>query len=154
MARAIENDIACRIGVNAVGSANAITTAPGAYLILIELVDTARLPIPALQVGALPAGHYIYAGSARGNGGLRARIARHLRRGKKQHWHVDHLTEAAATLLAFPVPDGNECILVRSLIESGYYHPAVPGFGSSDCRTCVSHLLEAQLADIGGTQCR
>lgn len=154
MNRAIGNDIASRIGVKATSTANAITTAPGAYLILIQLTDSVSLPIPTLPINELPAGHYLYAGSARGPGGLRARIGRHLRRGKRLHWHVDHLTETAMSLLAFPIPDRDECMLVRSLRDSGYYHPPAPGFGSSDCRNCTSHLLEAHEAAIGGTKCR
>lgn len=154
MSRTIESDIASRVGAKATNATQAITTAPGAYLILIQLTDSVPLPIPTLPISTLPAGHYVYAGSARGPGGLRARIGRHLRRGKRLHWHVDHLTEAAASLLAFPVPDGDECMLVQRLIESGYYHHPTPGFGSSDCRICISHLLEAYEAAIGEAQCQ
>ena len=154
MKRTIESDIASRLGVKATNAPNTITTATGAYLILIQLTDSVPLAIPTLPINALPAGHYVYAGSARGPGGLRARIGRHLRRGKRRHWHVDHLTETAVSLLAFPVPDGDECMLVRTLLESDYYHPPAPGFGSSDCRLCVSHLLEAHEAAIGEVQCQ
>lgn len=154
MSRAIARDIASRVGAKATNMANEVTTSPGAYLILIQLTDCVPLPIPALPINTLSVGHYVYAGSARGPGGLRARIGRHLKRGKRRHWHVDHLTETAMSLLAFPVPGGNECKLVQLLIESGYYHSPAPGFGSSDCRICVSHLLEAHEVAIGGALCQ
>lgn len=154
MNRTIERDLASRIGAQATDTAKEITTASGTYLILIRLADNMPLSIPTLRIDAIAPGLYVYAGSARGPGGLRARIGRHLRRGKRCHWHIDHLTEAAASLRAFPVPDGNECELVQRLIESGYYHPPIPGFGSSDCRLCVSHLLEAHQAITGEAQCQ
>jgi Uri superfamily endonuclease len=109
------------------------------------------LSLAAFNGVTLSAGRYVYAGSARGPGGLRARIARHLRRGKPRHWHVDHLTEAATSLRAFPVAGGNECALVGKLLKSKRYRHPLPGFGSSDCRRCVSHLLESL---IGENQCR
>ncbi len=154
LASIVRSDLSKRFGVTASNTANAITTEPGAYLILIELTDAVFPSIASLSMAELPAGHYVYAGSARGPGGLRARIARHLRRGKRRHWHVDHLTEEAQSLTAFPVPGGSECKLVQSLVESGRYHQPLPGFGSSDCRHCVSHLLEAQGHNLGDTQCR
>jgi Uri superfamily endonuclease len=150
----VRTDLSKRFGVTASNAAIAITTEPGAYLIQIEITDAIFLSIASLPKAELSAGHYVYAGSARGPGGLRARIARHLRRGKRRHWHIDHLTEEARSLFAFPVPGGSECKLVQSLVESGHYHQPLPGFGSSDCRHCVSHLLEAQGQIIGEAQCR
>jgi Uri superfamily endonuclease len=41
----------------------------------------------------LPAGRYLYCGSAKGPGGLKARLSRHTRRGKSVRLHVDQLTE-------------------------------------------------------------
>ena len=38
---------------------------------------------------SLTEGTHVYVGSARGPGGLRARISRHLRREKKERWHVN-----------------------------------------------------------------
>jgi Uri superfamily endonuclease len=107
-----------------------------------------REPLPVriatLPPTTLPAGVYIYAGSAKGPGGLRARIGRHLRRDKPLRWHIDHLSEAATSLHAYPVPGGDECALVDMLLETGRYCFPLPGFGSSDCRHCISHLLSCQ----------
>ncbi len=99
------------------------------------------LRIRTLPQVVLVAGRYVYAGSARGPGGIRARVGRHLRRGKRPHWHVDHLTEAAAGLQAIAVPGGDECALIDTLLAAGGCEVALAGFGSTDCRTCPGHLL-------------
>ncbi len=142
----IQSDLAQRFGVNVATSADGVTREPGAYLILLNTAHTITLPITTLAATEIPKGHYIYAGSARGPGGLRARIARHLRRGKRRHWHIDHLTENADTLAAFPIPGSNECALVQTLVMCPQYHHPLPGFGSSDCPRCVSHLLQVGTA--------
>jgi len=110
-------------------------------LLLLDIAGPVSLSFSSFAGLILPAGHYVYAGSAYGTGGLKARLSRHLRRGKKPHWHIDHLTAKAEAITAFAVAGGNECALVRSLLESGQYRQPLPGFGSSDCRTCISHLL-------------
>lgn len=106
-----------------------IPAEPGAYVLAVTL------DAPAL---GLPPGRYLYCGNARGPGGLRARLARHMRKGKRIHWHVDRLTEAGRVLGAWIFPGGDECALVRRL--AGLPVP-IPGFGSSDCARCESHLL-------------
>jgi Uri superfamily endonuclease len=42
---------------------------------------------------SLVPGRYIYAGSAYGPGGLKARVSRHMRRAKRSQWHIDQLTK-------------------------------------------------------------
>ncbi|MDC7789088.1 GIY-YIG nuclease family protein [Rhodoplanes sp. TEM] len=88
--------------------------------------------------GTLAPGRYLYCGSARGPGGLRARIARHLRRRKTLRWHVDRLTTRGTVIAVWAVPDGDECALAGAL--AGLPVP-IPGFGASDCRRCPSHLF-------------
>ncbi len=130
-------------GPYGLASAASLPAGPGSYLLLIGLDRPFRLSIHRLSPARLATGWYVYGGSARGSGGLRARVGRHLRRGKVRHWHVDHLTEAAAALWAFPGPGARECDLLRSLLARPGFAPAMPGFGSSDCRSCESHLLAA-----------
>ncbi len=118
--------------------------APGAYLLLARLSTPLSLRIRTLPPVILAAGRYVYAGSARGPGGIRARVGRHLRRGKRPHWHIDHLTEAAAELQAIAVPGGDECALIDALLAVGDCEVALAGFGSTDCRACPGHLLRLQ----------
>jgi Uri superfamily endonuclease len=114
---------------------------PGAYLLAIHLSVPLNLNVSTLEPAVLPVGWYAYAGSAHGLGGIRARVARHFRRDKPVHWHVDSLTMAASDLHAFPVIGGQECDLLGALLERPGCRAAVTGFGSSDCRRCPSHLL-------------
>ena len=88
-------------------------------------------------IGLRP-GRYFYCGSANGPGGLRSRLARHMRHGKSLHWHVDQLTERGTVMGSWIVPNGRECELVAML---GALPMPIPGFGSSDCMHCGSHLL-------------
>lgn len=113
----------------------------GAYVLLIELGEPTSIILPKKDEMPLTASTYLYVGSANGGGGMKARLARHFKKQKKIHWHVDQLTTRAAHVSALAVPDGNECLLGEVLINSGQFQVAVPGFGSSDCRLCASHLL-------------
>lgn len=120
------------------GHARDIPPVAGAYVLVIELAAPVALAIGRKPVRLLPAGLYLYCGSAHGPGGLRARIARHMRGGKPAHWHVDHLTAAGTVRGAFVVPGGRECALAARL---AHLPVPVPGFGSSDCPRCASHLF-------------
>ena len=120
-----------------------LTPAPGAYLLVVALSRPLALPQPALKTARLGPGHYLYAGSALGPGGIRARILRHAHKGKRRHWHIDHLTEAGTLRAALALPGMAECEVVRSLLALAGVTVPVPGFGSSDCRACPAHLLAA-----------
>lgn len=131
----------------------------GLYILLLELEVSTALRIGALGTFTLPAGRYLYTGSARR--GLKARVARHLSPEKTPRWHIDYLTTAPRTspigAVAFPVTltvtlsvalsggDGkgtlSECELNRRAgVLAGGMAP-VPGFGASDCRAgCAAHL--------------
>ena len=118
-----------------------IPDSKGAYILLLRLSKPVELALPRLaQTSCLP-GWFAYAGSANGPGGIRARVRRHFRPHKKLHWHIDRLTEEAAEIAALPVVGGDECQLIGRLHDCPGFHVAAKGFGSSDCRTCDSHLL-------------
>jgi Uri superfamily endonuclease len=119
-------------------------TEPGTYVLLIDVTDPLELTVGKLGLVRLPPGRYAYVGSAHGPGGLQGRLARHVRRDRRRHWHIDHLTEIS------PVPyvyfrtytKQFECQWTQRLLDlSGATAPA-PGFGSSDCRAgCLAHLV-------------
>ena len=117
-----------------------IPAAAGAYALLVRLHRPLKPQIPALGTCILGPGAYVYCGSAYGRGGLRARVARHLRSGKPAHWHVDRLTEAGRIKGVGVRVGGCECDLIDVLTVHGATVP-IPGFGSSDCRRCPAHLL-------------
>ena len=66
---------------------------PGVYAMAIEFADAVAVTLSGQPPITLPAGRYLYCGSAKGPGGLKARLSRHMRRGKSVRWHVDQLTE-------------------------------------------------------------
>ena len=112
----------------------------GAYLLALRL----DRPVDLFRRNAGWQGEpglYVYAGSAYGSGGLKARVARHLASTKRLHWHIDHLTVGAASISALISPGAFECALVERLLASGAFDLPHPGFGSSDCRRCDAHLL-------------
>ncbi len=89
-------------------------------------------------------GYYYYVGSAQKN--LTQRIERHLKRYKKQHWHIDYLTCNINTTIknVYLVKDYSksyECILAKDLLNKYNMQITIKGFGSSDCNSCESHLL-------------
>lgn len=119
-------------------SLDTLPRVPGAYLLIFEFTHS-RLVSIRDRHHVLDPGRYIYAGSARGPGGVRARIGRHGRRNKPDHWHVDQMRPALTAALA--VPGGRECDLLE--VVRGLPGASIPigGFGSSDCRICPAHLV-------------
>jgi len=116
-------------------------TAGGAYVLAIRLDRPVEIRARSLAAASLLPGWYAYAGSARGPGGLAARIRRHLRTDKTLRWHIDRLTIAAAEIEALAFPGDNECALLARLLETPGAAVPLPGFGSSDCRACPAHLV-------------
>ena len=119
-------------------TADAAPSAPGAYILQVDIAESVLVTIAGRSPTELTAGRYLYCGSAKGPGGLRARLARHMRHGKSVHWHIDQLTERGIIIGSWIVPNGRQCELVAML---GSLPMPIPGFGSSDCRRCRSHLL-------------
>nr|WP_144446173.1 GIY-YIG nuclease family protein [Halorhodospira halophila] len=95
-----------------------------------------RVAVGRLGVVAIPAGWWVYTGSARRN--MDARIARHLRREKPQRWHLDYLTSDSRVIVV-SVTRHTEPECQRNRRNGGVV--VVPGFGASDCAAgCGSHL--------------
>jgi Uri superfamily endonuclease len=109
---------------------------PSTYQLHIHLPHDLRLVIGRLGEFDLPAGHYVYTGSAKRN--FESRIARHLRQSKKLRWHIDYLLTAPGVLVTEVIrSDEAECALNQRI---GGDIP-IPGFGASDCHHgCGSHL--------------
>ena len=121
----------------------------GAYVLVIELAADLTLQNKRFAGTILPKGTYLYCGSAKGPGGIAARVKRHCKATKKPHWHVDELTSngAGRVVSVLVVPGGNECELRAHLQGPDGGIPA-PGFGSSDCASCQSHLIGWSARDV------
>lgn len=122
------------------GTVQTLRRVPGAYVLVMHLDAPLRFARAKISEASL-SGWLIYAGSARGGGGIGARLERHFKKNKRIHWHVDELTVAANRLAAIVMPGGSECEIVERLVGSGAFQPALQGFGSTDCRRCPAHLL-------------
>lgn len=117
----------------------------GTYVLALWLDAPRTISIGRLGKFEFPSGWYLYVGSARGPGGLQARLLRHWRRvasGKRAHWHVDHLREYAVWGGAWACCSGQrlECTWADALRHRSDAKIVARGFGASDCR-CPTHLV-------------
>lgn len=119
-------------------TASDVPSLPGAYVLVVQTSKPLKVAIAGNPTKRLDAGRYLYCGSAWGPGGLKARVARHMRRGKAIRWHVDRLTEAGTVVGSWIFPGGDECHLAAALARLPV---PIKGFGSSDCASCRSHLF-------------
>lgn len=110
---------------------------PGVYALIIRVRERVETTVGRLGLVTLEPGHYVYVGSARGPGGVRARIRRHLVKSKKLLWHIDYLTSleqvSPRIVIYSVVPPGSgdkEKALAKALARR--LTPCVRGFGSSD----------------------
>lgn len=113
----------------------------GTYALLMRFVQAANVEVGRLGTFAFPPGYYLYLGSARGPGGLAARLGRHRRRVKKLHWHVDYLLQHAELVEVWSAISGErlECRWAEVARELAGARVVIPCFGASDCR-CPAHL--------------
>jgi Uri superfamily endonuclease len=87
-------------------------------------------------------GYYLYAGSARGPGGLSARLGRHLAGDKPLWWHIDYLRQQA-DVHGIWIASGSRNLehrWARFLAASGDASMPAPGFGASGC-SCPTRLF-------------
>ncbi len=119
----------------------ALTAAPGACMLFIELEVALALPATSRGSRTLAPGRHAYCGRAYRPGGLRARLRRHLKHEKARRWHIDHLTTAGRIFALGLVPGGQECALVDGFGRQRGVEVPLAGFGSSDCASCPAHLL-------------
>ncbi|MBS7268380.1 MAG: GIY-YIG nuclease family protein [Candidatus Freyarchaeota archaeon] len=118
----------------------------GVYSLLIEITRGTRIQVGGLGIIKLPAGYYVYTGSAMGKGSssLEGRIKRHLSDKKNNFWHIDYLladsnSKIIGVIFAETLKN-REHDVVRELKNQG--EVICKKFGASDCkRDCVSHLL-------------
>jgi len=116
----------------------------GVYLLEIYLNKSIILSIKNFYGQKLIKGYYYYTGSAQRN--LVQRIERHIKKEKKIHWHIDHLTtnKYASLKNVFMILGASknaECDLGKKLKTSLEISDSLNGFGNSDCRNCNTHLF-------------
>ena len=117
---------------------------PGVYMLLLEVTRDVTVNVGSLGTLRFEKGFYIYVGSARGPGGLRARLARHVKGPSRIRWHVDYLTSRSdvrvvAVAVSETTLDAEEA-LSSEMLKRECIKPQIKGFGSSDKRS-ATHLL-------------
>ena len=122
------------------GAMDDVTADAGAYLLVIDLATVLVLDVRRTAPATLAPGRYIYCGSAYGPGGIRARVRRHLTCDKAVRWHVDRLTAVGRVVAVHAAPGGSKCDLFAEVMKTPGATVPAPGFGSSGCRRCPSHL--------------
>lgn len=115
---------------------------PGTYVLILQLPQAAGVQVGQLGYFSFAPGWYAYAGSARGPGGLTARVRRHLQATTAQHWHVDYLRAYARSVAVWYAvgTKRRECRWAQALSELPGASVPAPRFGASDCR-CAAHLV-------------
>ena len=115
---------------------------PGTYVLVLSSRSTDLIQIGKLGSLQLQSGFYVYVGSALGPGGVRARLAHHLKVSRRPHWHIDYLRAHTSVEEIWYRLDTRrlEHIWAEHIrLTEGASVPLV-GFGSTDCR-CESHLF-------------
>jgi Uri superfamily endonuclease len=114
----------------------------GTYIVILRSDENRPVLIGARGLLQLQTGYYLYAGSALGPGGLRARVGRHLAGTGRPRWHIDFLRQVTR-------PHGAWLYIGHDRQEHNWadavaYMPDVeataPGLGASDC-SCTTHLF-------------
>lgn len=138
----INNALSGKNRVDGIPSLASISPAEkGEYILTLELKRRAKVDYLSYKNFRLERGFYYYFGSARGPGGLAARVSRHLKKDAVIHWHIDKLKARArvADICLLPGTEKNECRLAAYFGKmSG--SQIIPKFGCSDCG-CPSHLV-------------
>ena len=106
----------------------------GSYFLVIRLEEGRRIRTKGKTFELKP-GYYVYVGSAMNS--LEKRVARHFRREKRLHWHIDYLLKEAELLRAYLIP--SEVKLEEELSrEVSRFGEPVPGFGAGDVRVSTN----------------
>ena len=118
-----------------------MTAESGCYILFLRLPAPTTVSVGKLGRQLFDRPYYAYAGSALGPGGLPARVGRHLKTGKKTHWHIDYLREVTEIVAVWEIVDHTrrECLLA-DLLATTNGACRVDGFGATDCR-CGAHLF-------------
>ncbi len=115
----------------------------GSYCLIFYMKESKKITVGKFGTFFFNSGFYYYFGSAKGSGGLRARINRHISLEKKNFWHIDFLRPHMVFLAAVITTDKHkECTWCQEIEKKFSLFVPVKGFGASDClASCTAHLL-------------
>jgi Uri superfamily endonuclease len=126
-----------------------VKSEPGTYALILHSTLSGEVQIGRWGSLRVEPWYYLYVGSAFGPGGVRARVARHFRKAKRNHWHIDYLREAIEPVCAW-------CSYVPFRLEHEWAQAfgrmegvsCIKGFGCSDC-SCNGHLFAMDTNPVG-----
>ena len=115
---------------------------PGTYALVLCCDKPFQVQVGRLGQFVFEEGYWIYTGSAFGPGGLRARLAHHLKPSPRPHWHIDYIKLAMRPVEAWITIDkvSREHAWAACMAGRRPASRPIPGFGASDC-SCRSHLI-------------
>lgn len=124
------------------GRQNQMNSAPGTYALILKSPQSMSVRVGKVGIFEFMPGYYIYTGSARGPGGLKARVSRHLKMTKPCHWHIDYLTTRMPVVAIWYSysNSSDECLWAAGLQSNSQKYAEVSGLGASDC-SCLTHLF-------------
>ncbi len=116
----------------------------GIYLLEIYAAKDFQIMLKKFSAVHFKNGFYYYVGSAQRN--LHHRILRHIKKNKKPHWHIDHLTNNSCTRISkvFIIDSAAkpaETELASSLSSRLKLDDSITGFGNSDTSKSKTHLF-------------
>jgi Uri superfamily endonuclease len=119
---------------------------PGTYALVLKSASDRQVEIGKLGPLHVRPGFYVYVGSAFGPGGLKARIAHHVRISQRPRWHLDYLRPALDLKEIWFTYDSRHREHQWAGVLAAFRSATIPlsGFGASDCR-CHSHLYFFEL---------
>ncbi|MGB9828130.1 MAG: GIY-YIG nuclease family protein [Thermosphaera sp.] len=119
-----------------------VLDSPGCYVLALIIEDNLEVRTRS-SFFKIPRGIYFYVGSAKGPGGVKNRVFRHLLRNGRRHWHIDYLLDSVRARVAgfytIPSKRGVDCEVEAAKALSTALKPVL-GFGSTDKIGDVSHL--------------
>lgn len=120
----------------------------GVYTLIVFLKGGTTIGVRDLGLFDFKKGYYAYTGSATGEGALslQKRVARHLRKDKTMHWHIDFFLEnknaEIVTVITAESNRNRECQVNGAIKNLRGATIPVAGFGAADCKQrCGSHLV-------------
>jgi len=118
----------------------------GSYSLIVKVVRKINIKVGAIGNINLVRGIYVYNGSAFGSGGIRARIAHHLRKNKAIHWHIDYLTSNKSCKVMKVIACYGKKIETEVSLEMlrSSFFVCIQNFGATDDKSIKSHLFRAR----------
>jgi sugar fermentation stimulation protein A len=110
----------------------------GDYFVVLSLSEDRDIKTGSLGLVHYPKGYYVYVGSARKN--LAARLARHQRKRKNFHWHIDYLRQEGNVEALVPVRTADDLEEEMAEAVSRIADFEIKGFGATD-KPSDSHLF-------------